>query len=179
MCIENQSSLSLLSAVSIRSILVVRVGRRIDGVLRANRETAVIRESINVPCREAPRVSKIGALIRILGTVEISKEVELLSRVVLVDIDSHSCLLIGRVFDTPDAARTWMLSETNFVAQPPTQSEALSGIVVGSSPVIQIESSHLRVSGAHACSFKIDVGEASSCDDQHARHGSRQKQSPS
>jgi hypothetical protein len=114
--------------------------------LRSDRQILVVGDFGNIPSREAVWITIALALGRILGAVEISMEVHLLARVVLMDILAIPGDLVCRVLYAVDAASDRVLSNANRISQPPTEAKAgCVELVCLTSHFGEIESSDLAM----------------------------------
>lgn len=131
---ESEAGCDVVRSASFVCEFVARDGLGVflgDGELRADLEVVVLWNLRNVPDRETLGVAVVATLVGRLGAVEIPKEVELLARVVLVDIFAVAGNAIDGVLDRVDAAGDGVLAYADRVAQAPAEHDAVFVVVVG------------------------------------------------
>jgi hypothetical protein len=102
-------------------------------------------------------------------STQVSQEVELFGRVVLVDVYARSVELVATVFDRPDPASGGLLYETNVVTKSPAEQDTIVKKVEWRSDTADIEGFDLGVARIDVSCFEVNVFKASPVDDDHAR----------
>lgn len=148
----------------------VAVHRRqlVDSERLADLQPRRVREGAQVPRREARRVPKVGALHRRGRAVEVPQEIELLARVVVVDVDAVTDDVVDAVLDGPDAACHRLFRNADAVAQAPAHQRAARREGVGAGDARDVEGADLAVAGRDVAGGQVDVGVAATADEQHA-----------
>lgn len=96
---------------------VVECAIRTRHELAAHREVSLVGDPRS-PERKAVWISIIAALV-LRRPIQETMVVHLLARIILVDIGSVSLYLVNAVLDTENAARHWVLGNTDAVTQAP------------------------------------------------------------
>lgn len=120
------------------------------GKLRADSQASIFRDFLGVPDGEALGVAVILALVSSSRAIKVPVEVELLARVVLMDVSAVAGDTVNGVLDTVDAASDGVLSDTNRVTETPTKdvTRVVKVIRLGVRGQIgQVEGTDLRETG--------------------------------
>lgn len=127
MRLEGQSRRSVLvAAVPVVDSVVLAS----DSKLRPHSDALVVRNLRHVPCRITCWIAIVATLLLILSSVEISVEVQLLSRVVLIYQFGASLEIVYAVLDRVDPAAHRLLAYAHTVAQAPSKKQTIVDIAV-------------------------------------------------
>ncbi|KAI1982301.1 hypothetical protein LOZ53_001219 [Ophidiomyces ophidiicola] len=125
--------------------------------LAAHPQAVVVGDITHLPRRAAERIP----VIEPARIVDAPVEVQLLARVVCVDVAPVAPDIVDRVFHRPDAMRAWMLCDTHRVAQAPAQPDAIAReLVAAHRHVLHAESLHLAVSRRLVAALQVHVARA-------------------
>ena len=163
--LESQPRRGLLGAVDV----VVGGVHVPDGELAADGQVATLRQVARDPGSEAERISVIAALGGVFRPVEVAVEVHFFAGIVLVDVLTVARGIIDGVFDREDAARGWMLGDTDRVAEPPSKTQPICIIRIPvCGDVGEVERLDLTVAGREHFGSWVNVGSTSPTDQKHA-----------
>lgn len=173
MCLEGQTGGNSVSATE--SIVTCSVGVA-NGKGGTSLDAGIVGQRRGLPCSEAQGVAEVAPLIWRVCSVEISEGVELLGRIIDMNIDTIASDVISTVLHGIELTGNGVLIDADIVAQAPTEQQAVGVEVVDGSTVEQVKGLDLAVAGSNVLGERVDVGSAPTRHDKETIDEARQQQ---